>query len=298
MIYFSNTEKVFAPDCICLEVLPKKENGETVTKDEIQYIIVSRHVYDQCVRLRVPYNRGVEELVSSLNMQMTPAVEYAFNALPEPINILAAYLAYVNPLVPPPTDLKMVCGYLHVMSSCIDFEAVTKVEFKFRNQISLPVTTFLSYESFYKEFGMTLYTIKEAQVNVVDLATLNGVQQPAAPAPTPTVEQPQQANTSNKGIPLVKGRDINAMSLDEIAAIGKEMSDEDYEAAYDAIGLELERLLNSYNEADAEDAAAKESERAPFKHEAKSEPKPEPKPEPAPEPAPDADALSIMNEYI
>ena len=57
------------------------------------------------------------------------AVDFFYENVPEPVNILGAFLSLVDSEVDVPCNLRVLCGYLHQMSMMIDFT----------NYIAIPV---------------------------------------------------------------------------------------------------------------------------------------------------------------
>lgn len=233
LIYYSKVDKVFAPNCMILEVYPV-EAESIKDMSEVSFIIISKNTYDQAVQLFTKFDENPLYFCERMGFQRSEIIKYAATVLPEPLNMLAGFLSYVHPLIEIEKSVEFLCGMLHVLSLNIDFNCLTMVDAQYRNSLTLPVGVFLRYKEFYKEYMQTIYTVKEATLNVVTAAVTEHVTPNAA-----------------KGLEAIKDKAV--ITEDEANLLSENIEDE------------MIALMESMSKAEKQASEQEEKDRAVFK---------------------------------
>ena len=244
------------------------------------YIYVHRSLYDKAVVLSDLYKDKLPELVRMLtgNDEIREDVQFFYDNIPEPINILGAFLSFITKEL---EELEDMVGAIHVMSGPLDFRRMIQVPFEIRQQaprfsLSIKEEYQLSWERFFTQaipYRKDMFQ-QPSVAQYVPQQVMQGAAEPFINEPEPATAQ--DAGESNEAA-LVGGVDFSDPSL------------ADWETDPDANEKMLEALnsidwdslfdMPEEGEEKAEDATA-----APTVSEPEPVATPEPEPEPTPEP--------------
>jgi hypothetical protein len=132
-------------------VVPAAVNIIVLEKDGAYYY-VHRNVYDQAVILSDQYGTNpqlMRDLIGGETKQ--PACEFYMNNAPEPINILGPFLDLVTK-EEIASDLEEISGVLHVMSMCVNFRMLFKVDTRLRQSVRFSISIRNEYEMLWDRF--------------------------------------------------------------------------------------------------------------------------------------------------
>jgi hypothetical protein len=147
-------------------VVPAAINIITLEGEGGGFFYVHRTVYDQAVILTDLFGASPDSL-RQLIMGETkqPAVEFYLKNAPEPINILGPFIDLVTGNGTIDSDLEEISGVLHVMSMCINFRKILKVDAKLRQSVRFSLSIKGEYQILWDrffaeatEYGQTSYT--------------------------------------------------------------------------------------------------------------------------------------------
>lgn len=108
-----------------------------IEEDDDNVIYVSRQIYNQAVVLADRFEGDCTMLAEKLQIgdNQSLAVEYFIEIAPEPLSMLAPFLAFVSDKLELPCDLEVLCGALHQISTVINFEHIVKVPKEIRANV-------------------------------------------------------------------------------------------------------------------------------------------------------------------
>jgi antitoxin component HigA of HigAB toxin-antitoxin module len=137
---------------------PLHINMITLKDADNNYYYVHRSLYDQAVILYDLYSEKIPTLDTVIaGTKNKPEMDFFLKNAPVPINILGRFLALIEGSLP--TDLEILCGALHVMSTSLDFRRMLKLDFALRRsaRFSLSITEEYSvlWERFFNECSQT-----------------------------------------------------------------------------------------------------------------------------------------------
>lgn len=145
------------------------------TDDGSAFIYLSKSTYDQALLLSDRFEGELSYLKKTvLGGEVTndDAITYFFENAPEPINILAPYIGLIK--VDLPSELRELCGALHMVSMSIDFNEFTKVPADVRKEVSFTKNTIRRFEQSWRDIEVKLHVtdIDLENVSVDAVATI------------------------------------------------------------------------------------------------------------------------------
>lgn len=145
------------------------------TDDGSAFIYLSKSTYDQALLLSDRFEGELSYLKKTvLGGEGTndDAIIYFFENAPEPINILAPYIGLIK--VDLPSELRELCGALHMISMSIDFNEFTKVPADVRKEVSFTKNTIRRFEQSWRDIEVKLHVtdIDLENVSVDAVATI------------------------------------------------------------------------------------------------------------------------------
>lgn len=121
------------------------------------YIVLSKDVYDTAVILNERYAGNPMTLRRSfVNFIHEEAVDYFEKVAPKPLYILGEFLELVTEDIELPMDIECLCGYLHVMSGALDFNAYLTVPAEVRRKVNFTMSQLGMYEDEWKSLTLKL----------------------------------------------------------------------------------------------------------------------------------------------
>lgn len=147
-----------------------------VDDDNENVIYVSRQVYDQAVILTDRFEGDCNILAERLQLgdAQSVAIEYFIEVAPEPLKILAPFLAFVEEKLELPCELEVLCGALHQMSTVINFENIVKVPKEVRANVDFTKRFILDYTESWNALEQKL-TIADINLDNIKLDALESV---------------------------------------------------------------------------------------------------------------------------
>lgn len=133
-------------------------------------VYLSKSTYDQALLLFDRMEGELSYLKKALigtSAKHSEAIDYFYNSAPEPLNILAPYLGLIRDDVELETDIRSLCGALHMMSMIIDFNEFAKVPAEVRANVDFSKSTVRKYEQSWKDMEVKL------KVADIDLETIS-----------------------------------------------------------------------------------------------------------------------------
>lgn len=154
MIYFTTKKAdLMQQDIIVLEYVDK----DGVDKASEGYVIVSRRVYNAALILSDRCAGSIDVVTKKVGQtDHAEAVDYFYSIAPEPIYILAPFLALAEKDADLPKDFETLCGYLHMMSMSIDFEAFINAPVELRGSIRFTKRQLEIYKDSWKDMSIRL----------------------------------------------------------------------------------------------------------------------------------------------
>lgn len=131
-------------------------NVITLKTTDDSYVYVDRNTFESAVILNAKYRGRMNDLIALVGEVRHPeAVKKFYNAMPEPIRILAPFLNTVESTDLASDDLEVLVGCLHVLSRAIDFLSILKLPEEVRRTVTfsdhIKVEYGLSWEQFTNE---------------------------------------------------------------------------------------------------------------------------------------------------
>lgn len=152
------------------------------------YIYINKEVFAQALSLSITYDnnhsRILERIVVSrignyfMNKPLMGVINHFQTNAPEPINMLASYLAYTAPANVEWSDdmgenMVKAYGYLHMFSNFVDFYRYTLAAKEVRTELNLANHVLNSYESSWEDLTGTLAdkVVLEKEVHIKEIVT-------------------------------------------------------------------------------------------------------------------------------
>ena len=116
------------------------------------YAYVSKDIYDQALRLSATMSPESLKTLLDCGDSNKEAIEFATENLPEPLNILSAYLGTVKE--PVENDVSVILGCIHVISQSIDLGEFAKKPKDIRKLLEFSKSIFSEYQESWKAFWL------------------------------------------------------------------------------------------------------------------------------------------------
>ena len=256
--------------------------------DGLGFVYMSKDSYDQAIILNDRFEGDCSIIASRLDIgdRQAAAIEYFSETAPEPLNILAPYLAFVNEKLELPCDFEFLCGALHQMSTVINFNEIVKVPKEVRANVDFTKAFIEKYKQSWETLEMKLIVtdvdIREIKFEAIEellkriLPPLVANVERSTPAPQPVYpmympvqqeeaeikpadvvintkpEETVVAATTDEEAATVLEEDLFAALLDPEPEEGTKASTitaEKIMAAKDTTGLSKEQVDSEYEEA-------------------------------------------------
>lgn len=189
MILYKKTPIPFKmKNVMMLDVDVKTEDG----KDSDSVVYVSKNTYDQCVRMHSRFEGELNPICRFLGVDrsVTSNVDWFFNNMPEPLNILAPFIGILEKSHSIEAEnAEQMLGYLHILSQMINFDGYSLVSQEVRADVSVGNAVLKSYKESWSDIETSLEDIAVPALNDALLARLqltSGAVVPAAATQTNT----------------------------------------------------------------------------------------------------------------
>lgn len=153
MIYYNHEPlKVWQPNMIQLDL-----------QEDLGHIYVTRNTYDQSVIIKDRFNSDMESVLNKLDLPDNQAdvVEYLYNILPDPINILCPFYNLIDRKVEMDIDnIKQLVGVLSYISLHIDFNMLLKTPKEVRAGLTYTKSILLDYQSHFEDFNFKIISME------------------------------------------------------------------------------------------------------------------------------------------
>lgn len=136
------------------------EDSENLTGEAQEvsgYIVVSRSVYNTAVIFSDRFGDApslIERKISAKQHQKF--VDYFAENAPSPLHMLAPFLHLADTEVKMEKDIKVLCGYLHIMSMAIDFNSYLSVPEEVRKGVEFTQGQLSTYKNSWEDLTLKL----------------------------------------------------------------------------------------------------------------------------------------------
>lgn len=180
ILYREDKTNIAQENCMMLEV----EGGG--------YVYLSKNVYDQAILLADRYEGNLSILINKLDMgdRHEDAVEYFSEVAPEPLDMLAPFLALAAENAELEQDIKELCGVLHQMAMAVNFSEIVRVPKEVRVQASFSNRFLHKYEESWESIETKLI-VTDVDIDQVKLSAIEALLKRVLPLMGPSVETVQ-----------------------------------------------------------------------------------------------------------
>lgn len=168
-------------------LVPLSTNTLVLEDSQGRYYYVHRSLYDQAVILSDTYADNMQMLYSLLGAVNPPQVcKTFFEEAPAPINVLGAYLVFVED-ADQLEDMEVMCGALSVMAMTMNFRRIPQVKAELRQSVKFSLRIREEYKMHWDRFF--------AEAPRLDQVSFGWGGQ-AAPVSAPAYSQPAPVSSS------------------------------------------------------------------------------------------------------
>lgn len=130
---------------------------ENKVEDEDKYFYVSFDTYNAALKLSDRFDGDVHHIAKLINRDChKEQVEFFFNNAPEPIDILAPFIALADEDIELTNDIELLTGVLHQVSMMIDFNNYTQVNEELRSSVTLTKSMVRAYKQSWENITMKI----------------------------------------------------------------------------------------------------------------------------------------------